>query len=104
MRVLADRYHFPVEDVEAARAILNLSPNDFGIRFTNLVMFAGEFDIDVKTLAEFVAAKTSGIKPWVSRSKHTSEDWERIRQVVPGGDWAEAILRLLDRLEEQSGT
>jgi hypothetical protein len=78
VRSLAKHHDFPVEDLEAARAILNLRPKDFVIRFPELVYFADEFGLDVKALAELVAGNTSGIKPWVSPRGPTDLAWEAL--------------------------
>ncbi len=84
-----------MEDVEAARAILNLRVDDFVIRFTTLVDFADEFGLDVEALAEFVAANTSGIKPWVSPNGPTESAWE----ALIAGDLAAAESQAKQMLE-----
>jgi len=95
VRSLAKHCHFSVEDVEAARAILNLRVDDFVIRFTTLVDFADEFGLDVEALAEFVAANTSGIKPWVSPNGPTESAWE----ALIAGDLAAAESQAKQMLE-----
>src|SRR2546427_12448265 len=103
---LASQYGFTMSDLEAARAALNLPPGEFPIRFTFLVVFANTFGVNVKALADFVAKTTSGIEPWPRQDRPlpgalTSEERARVKEVVPDGDRAHAILRLLDRLEHQ---
>jgi hypothetical protein len=67
------------------------------LRITQLASFASTFGVSVKALAEFITRTGSGIEPWSPKDPHNKEDWARIREVTEGGDWAGAILRLLDK-------
>ena len=99
MKYLARRLRFRIADLEAARVRLELRPHDFPLRYLDFANFAHDFGLDVRDFAEYIASHTSGVKRWVVRSKHSSADFGRINTVMQGGDWPEAILRLLDELE-----
>jgi hypothetical protein len=72
---LAAYYGFRENDLEAVRRVLDLSPDDFTIRFTDLVRFAHEYGLDPKDLAEYVAANTQGIRPWESPRGPVEAAW-----------------------------
>jgi hypothetical protein len=93
---LADSYGLPRPDLDAAVALLNLPAEGFAVRITQTASFASTFGVSIKALAELVAQTGSRIEPWDPTDRHSREDWARIHEVMDGGDWAGAILRLLD--------
>jgi hypothetical protein len=99
VRSLAEYYGFSAEDVTRARAALKLRPEDFLIRFTDVVRFACDFGLDLKALAEFVAASTSGIKPWERPEGPVESAWA----ALIAGDLEEAETKANQMLEAVPG-
>jgi hypothetical protein len=75
VRALAMYYGIQEDDLEAVRRVLDLPADDFTIRFTDLVRFAGDYGLDPKNLAEYVAANTRGIKRWESPKGPVEAAW-----------------------------
>jgi hypothetical protein len=103
-REAARYFGFSEGDGQAARAALNLPSEWFRVRFTELANFAKTFGVNIAALAEFIANSTSGIEPWQPRDRISPQDRDRIREAIvsrgeSGGDWAGAILSLLNELE-----
>ena len=100
VRGLARHYRMPVGDVERALSLLPLPEKHFGVLFTNFIRLSKEFGMNPAELAEFISKRTSGIKQ-LRRNRDsprplTKQEWARVRELVPDGDWARAVLRLAD--------
>ena len=61
LRTTAERYHLDEEDVRAAWLLLGSTPDERDGRFLALAAFAETFGVNVRELALFVAATTTGI-------------------------------------------
>jgi hypothetical protein len=64
VRSLATFYGHSEQDAFAARDLLQLGPNDFAVRFSNVARFAKTFGLNIRSLAEFIAETGTGIEPW----------------------------------------
>jgi hypothetical protein len=100
---VADRCGFAADDVRAAHDLLNLRQGELHLRLSQLAIFAKTFGVDIRNLAEFIARTGGGIEPYTNKSHMTSEESERVREAIKAratpGNWADAILSLLDEIE-----
>ena len=103
VRQTAAFYGHEVEDAFAARDLLNLRPEDLVVRLTQLADFARTFGVNILSLAGLIAETGTGIDPWKTDDRYSSEDWKRVRdaedRLASGGDWPGTILALLDEVE-----
>jgi hypothetical protein len=95
IRTIAKYYGFSYEDAASARERLSFRREDFRIRFSDLVIFAHDFGLPIDRLAEFVAANTSGIEPFVAPIGPVQSAWEALVE----GDNAAAEARANEMLE-----
>lgn len=97
---LGDYYGYQADELLAAKEALNLSSTDVVVRLTELAKFSKAYGVSPSELARFLADRGTGAAPIERRpSNLTESQWATVRREVPDGDWASAILRLLERLQ-----
>lgn len=104
VQTIAKHYGFPAEDVLASAHSLNLPEGGLVVRLNGLASFAKTYGVDIRSLAEFVQGTGTGIEPWERSHDMSLEDSKRVKDAIASrarpGDWATAILALLDELEQ----
>jgi hypothetical protein len=107
-RGAAQYFGFSEEEGLAARNLLSPWPQGFNVRFSELCRFARDYGVSLPALAQFISEATQGIEPW-DRGKDplSPDEHKRVREAIAsrsrGGDWAGAILSLLDEVDALRG-
>jgi hypothetical protein len=107
IRTLAKEYGFEEADLRAVQDLLRFDEQSYAVRLNQIAMFAQEFGVNVRSLAEFVQRSTTGIEPWEADDDISREDWGRIRDAIAEratpGDWAHTILSFLNEGQDTPG-